>query len=171
MATIKQIAANRRNALKSTGPRSERGKAAVRLNALRHGLRAKPANLSEASRNELTRIQREFHQTFQPRNPEQVRLVERMACARWQLMDCQRSEARFLSEPSQADPLAQLRALDAFSKRQARYQRAFTKAFHEYRQSIRADSSPRLNRDHQEAVSQDQERSSTSPAGQVPPEC
>ena len=65
-----------------------------------------------------------------------------MACAHWQLKDCQRSEARFLSEPSQADPLAQLRALDAFSKRQARYQRAFTKAFAEYRRSTRAAPPP-----------------------------
>lgn len=38
MATDKQIAANRRNAARSTGPRSLRGKAKSRMNALRHGL-------------------------------------------------------------------------------------------------------------------------------------
>lgn len=38
MATEKQIAANRRNAAKSTGPRTELGKARARMNALRHGL-------------------------------------------------------------------------------------------------------------------------------------
>ena len=47
MASERQIAANRRNAKKSTGPRSADGKARSRRNALRHGLsiasRANPA--------------------------------------------------------------------------------------------------------------------------------
>jgi hypothetical protein len=38
MATAKQLAANRRNAAKSTGPRTRRGKDAARKNAYRHGL-------------------------------------------------------------------------------------------------------------------------------------
>jgi hypothetical protein len=38
MATERQIAANRQNAKKSSGPRSTAGKARSRRNALRHGL-------------------------------------------------------------------------------------------------------------------------------------
>jgi hypothetical protein len=46
MMSDKKIEANRRNALKSTGPRTTEGKAAVRLNALRHGLRSEEVLLS-----------------------------------------------------------------------------------------------------------------------------
>jgi hypothetical protein len=38
MASDRQIAANRRNAKESTGPRSEAARGRLRLNALRHGL-------------------------------------------------------------------------------------------------------------------------------------
>jgi hypothetical protein len=40
MTSYRQVEANRRNALKSTGPRTEAGKQVSRRNALRHGLTA-----------------------------------------------------------------------------------------------------------------------------------
>jgi len=40
MTSFRQIEANRCNALKSTGPRSEAGKRVSRRNAVRHGLTA-----------------------------------------------------------------------------------------------------------------------------------
>jgi hypothetical protein len=41
MTSYRQIEANRRNALKSTGPKTEAGKQASRRNAVRHGLTAR----------------------------------------------------------------------------------------------------------------------------------
>src|SRR5579864_9119635 len=40
MTSIKQIEANRRNSLKSTGPKTDAGKRTSRCNAVRHGLTA-----------------------------------------------------------------------------------------------------------------------------------
>jgi hypothetical protein len=40
MVSLRQIEANRRNALKSTGPKTEAGKQISRRNAVRHGLTA-----------------------------------------------------------------------------------------------------------------------------------
>jgi hypothetical protein len=40
MTSAKQFEANRRNSLKSTGPKTEAGKQASRCNAVRHGLTA-----------------------------------------------------------------------------------------------------------------------------------
>src|SRR5690348_2250772 len=40
MTSLKQFEANRRNSLKSTGPKTEAGKQASRCNAIRHGLMA-----------------------------------------------------------------------------------------------------------------------------------
>ena len=54
MASDKQIAANRRNAMRSTGPRTSAGKARSRANSLRHGLLSRvlvdPALVAETDR-------------------------------------------------------------------------------------------------------------------------
>ena len=51
MTSLKQIEANRRNALKSTGPTTEEGKEHSRCNAVRHGLTAETiiADLEDAN--------------------------------------------------------------------------------------------------------------------------
>jgi hypothetical protein len=54
MTTYRQIEANRRNALKSTGPKTETGKKTSRCNAVRHGLTAETRMLRH--REEVLRL-------------------------------------------------------------------------------------------------------------------
>jgi hypothetical protein len=56
MATLKQFEANRRNAQKSTGPNTPEGKAAVSMNTLRHGLRARTVVLPGENREEFDHL-------------------------------------------------------------------------------------------------------------------
>jgi hypothetical protein len=63
MTSPQQLAANRRNATRSTGPRSARGKEKSRLNSLRHGLSsAKPIVFTE----EMEELYQSFWSDFDP---------------------------------------------------------------------------------------------------------
>ncbi|MGA2739446.1 MAG: hypothetical protein ABSG65_18645 [Bryobacteraceae bacterium] len=135
MATEKQIAANRRNALKSTGPRTPRGKAFTRLNALRHGLRAAAGTPLGEDLKELTQIRNQFMMRCQPQTAEQVHFLEQMATSRWLWLHWQRTEARVLSKASTKGPASQIAILDRLSVRQASYERAYMKAYRQYQRS------------------------------------
>ena len=85
MATEKQIAANRRNALKSTGPKTLRGKQNSSRNALKHGVFSKyrqpiPGEDDAA----YQRLFRSFCIEFEPASPFEVELVGRLALIHWQ---------------------------------------------------------------------------------------
>jgi hypothetical protein len=47
MASEKQVLANQQNALKSTGPKTDEGKAIAARNSLKHGLLAKEVVITE----------------------------------------------------------------------------------------------------------------------------
>src|ERR1035438_7418764 len=53
MSTKRQTAANRRNARKSTGPKTRPGKATASMNALHHGLRARTVVLPGENREDF----------------------------------------------------------------------------------------------------------------------
>jgi hypothetical protein len=85
----KQIAANRRNALQSTGPRTPQGRAVSRRNALQHGILSKQVlvcglNLQESA-GELEALHRRFWEELQPAGPVEEMLVDQIVTAHWRL--------------------------------------------------------------------------------------
>src|SRR5579872_588220 len=86
MSTIKQIEANRQNALKSTGPKSTEGKAAVAQNALKHGLYASTLLLPEEDPAQYEALCQTYLDEYRPANLDQIDLVESIVSDKWELV-------------------------------------------------------------------------------------
>ena len=78
MPTDKQLAANRSNALKSTGPKSDEGKARSARNAITHGIRVSDVHLTEdhETLDELEQKRQLYLDLYQPRNIAELDLVK-----------------------------------------------------------------------------------------------
>jgi hypothetical protein len=85
MATRKQIAANRRNAKKSTGPRTPEGKAASARNATKHGLLSRQALLADENESEFVELRIQIHGELAPMGALETVLVNRIAAQQWRL--------------------------------------------------------------------------------------
>src|SRR5919107_4615786 len=89
----KQSRANRRNAQKSTGPTTSEGKAAVRHNALKHGLLAEDVLLRGEDKDELRALGDRMVAELQPEGELEEQLVEQIVADRWRLRRLHRVEA------------------------------------------------------------------------------
>ncbi len=85
MTTEAQVSANRVNAQKSTGPRTAEGKAAVGLNAVKHGLRAQAVVLPGEEPDEYDRYRARMLEDLQPRDLQEMERAERIVGLAWQL--------------------------------------------------------------------------------------
>jgi hypothetical protein len=85
MASEKQVQANRRNALNSTGPRSAEGKQRSRLNAVKHGLLSEFLLLPGEDPAALDELSAELRAELAPVGEQEELLVERMIGAAWRL--------------------------------------------------------------------------------------
>ena len=96
MASGAQIAANRRNAENSTGPRTEAGKAKVARNALRHGLRAEKVVIFDETGSDFQAFLAEQQAALDPADAIEEQLVERIAFCAWRLRRIYRLEAHII---------------------------------------------------------------------------
>jgi len=92
MISPAKIEANRRNALKSTGPKTERGKERARLNALRHGMRAKELVARDEYFVDFGRFSAELSATLKPCDAFEAQLVEDIVMSSWRLRRVWRAE-------------------------------------------------------------------------------
>jgi hypothetical protein len=93
MTSEKQVRANCRNALKSTGPRTPEGKAAVRMNARTHGLRSQEILLPREDEAAFEELSAHLRAELQPVGVLEGLLVDDIVAAHWRLRRLRRVEA------------------------------------------------------------------------------
>lgn len=98
MASHAQIAANQRNAAKSTGPRTAVGKAVVTQNALRHGLTARQLIIFGEGFADYARFHAELRAALAPADAVEETLAERIVLCAWRLRRMGRIEAALLKD-------------------------------------------------------------------------
>ena len=95
MLTDRKIEANRQNAQHSTGPSTPEGRAAVRLNGLKHGLCAETIVVPGEDPAEFQAMLDAYCAEYQPTTPSAEFLVRQVAMADWRLLRLHRIEASF----------------------------------------------------------------------------
>jgi hypothetical protein len=85
MTSYRQSEANRRNALKSTGPRTEAGKQASRCNAVRHGLAAETVINSLEDADDYKAFEAAVTADYDAQSAVERELVLRLASVLWRL--------------------------------------------------------------------------------------
>src|SRR4030081_3853498 len=80
-----QYAANRLNAIKSTGPASPKGKVRSSLNALRHGLTARVVVLPSEDMAAYQAFAKEIVDSLDPQAPFERQLAQTVADNQWRI--------------------------------------------------------------------------------------
>ena len=98
MTSNLQIEANRRNASLSTGPRTEQGRKASSMNALRHGLTAQHVTVFDETEADFRRFQRQLMRVLRPEGAMEAQLAERAIICAWRLRRVYRIETGMFSK-------------------------------------------------------------------------
>ncbi len=93
MTTPARLAANRQNALVSTGPRTPEGKAVTCQNARTHGLLSRALLLPDDNAHHLAAVRHGLYADLQPIGDLETLLVDRMVACAWRLRRLHRVEA------------------------------------------------------------------------------
>src|SRR5205823_10558993 len=114
------------NAQKSTGPKTPEGKAAISMNALRHGLRARTVVLPGENREEFTQLCDDLEVEWHPQSRTEQFYVEQMAVSQWKLIRMEVSEVNLFKDTDNAKD--QLSLLDRLWQGECRLERSYARA-------------------------------------------
>jgi hypothetical protein len=103
MSTPKQIAANRQNSQKSSGPRSAEGKAASSANSLKTGLYARSQVIAGEDAAELRGLADQYFLRWEPATPEESFLVATLVDSEWLLRRYSLADAQIWDYQGAAD--------------------------------------------------------------------
>ncbi len=110
MATEKQIEANRQNAQKSTGPKTEQGKENTGANALKHGLFSTSPVITNPrfneSQEEYDLLKESLTQELKPSSTLQTHLVQKIVDSLWRyrrLINSEKSSIQQAANPNDQD--------------------------------------------------------------------
>jgi len=146
MASPAQIAANRGNALHSSGPVTPEGKARVAQNAVKHGLTAKNLVVRDDEREEFESLRDSLNAELDPQGVVETLTFSEVLHAGWNLQRLRRLEAEVSigTMDDFTDPQTSA-VLDRLTRYQSRAQRAWFRALAELRR-LQTDRALRLRK-------------------------
>jgi hypothetical protein len=101
-----QIAANRSNSLKSTGPNTDTGKAIVSNNALKHGVFSRGLLIEGEKPAEFRQLVDDLTRAFKPASAIEAALVDRIAVTMWRQRRLVSAESAALATASHPKKIA-----------------------------------------------------------------
>lgn len=140
MLSKKKLLANQTNALKSTGPKTEEGKAIASQNTLKHGLLSQDLIIRDENQEELLSFRNQVYCTLQPHEALEELLVEKIINASWRLKRLTKAESEILGEKDFGFDKKSLRksfmgadgkSIQTLSRYEISLERSFYKALHE----------------------------------------
>ncbi len=137
-ASVAKLAANRANALHSTGPKTDEGKARTARNALKHGLDSKEIFIAAGEQETFDQFQTNLAAEIKPEGAIEQDLFNQLLHAAWNLRririqetDIHEKASALMINPYLDDKYSA--ALDRLARHQVRIERTYHRALRELR--------------------------------------
>jgi hypothetical protein len=151
MASKAKIKANRANAQRSTGPKTEAGKEASKYNRTCHGLAGKQIVISPENADAYEALRADLIESYNPANAGELALVEEIAQNFWRIQRGRALEAEtFNLHSGGADPIIGFQCGQREFDNLRRYMGAIERAYHRALNQLYLEQNARRKREAQD---------------------